>query len=45
MAKGWSKKGGGRYKLKEAKDLLKEFEPIAFEWIPREKKEEADLLS
>jgi len=46
MAKGWKVKGGGYLaKLKEAKDLLKEFESISFEWIPREENEEADLLS
>jgi ribonuclease HI len=46
MSKGWSTKGGTYVqKLKEARDLLKEFEPIAFEWIPRERNEEADLLS
>lgn len=46
MSKGWStKRGGYLQKLKEARDLLKEFGPVAFEWIPREKNEEADLLS
>ena len=46
MAKGWEAKGGGYLgKLKEAKDLLKEFESITFEWIPREQNAEADLLS
>jgi ribonuclease HI len=39
-------KGGGYVgKLKEAKDLLKEFESVAFQWIPREENAEADLLS
>ncbi len=46
MSKGWGAKGGGYLeKLKEAKDLLKGFGSVAFEWIPREKNAEADLLS
>ncbi|MDV3244459.1 MAG: ribonuclease HI family protein [Nitrososphaerales archaeon] len=46
MSKGWAVKGGGYLsKLKEARDLLKEFASVSFEWIPREKNEEADLLS
>ena len=46
MSKGWAVKGGGYLeKLKEAKDLLKEFGSITFEWVPREKNQEADLLS
>ena len=46
MSKGWGVKGGGYIqKLKEARDLLKEFGSVAFEWIPRERNEEADLLS
>ena len=46
MSKGWEAKGGGYLqKLKEAKDLLKEFGSIRFEWVEREKNEEADLLS
>ena len=46
MSKGWKAKGGGYLeKLKEARDLVKEFGSIKFEWIPREKNAEADLLS
>ncbi len=46
MSKGWSVKGGGYVaKLKEARDLLRDFERVRFEWIPREKNAEADLLS
>lgn len=46
MGKGWKVKGGGYVqRLKEARDLLKEFGPISFEWVPREKNQEADLLS
>jgi ribonuclease HI len=46
MSKGWKVKGGGYLeKLKVARDLLKEFGSVTFEWIPRERNEEADLLS
>lgn len=46
MSQGWKVKGGGYIqKLKEARDLLKEFEAVRFEWIPREENSEADLLS
>ncbi len=46
MSKGWAVKGGGYLeKLKEARDLMKEFGSITFEWVPREKNREADLLS
>jgi len=46
MSKGWEVRGGGYLtKLKEAKALLKGFSTISFEWIPREKNKEADLLS
>lgn len=46
MSEGWKVKGGGYVqKLKEARDLLKEFSGVTFEWIPREQNEEADLLS
>ena len=46
MSKGWEAKGGGYLgKLKEARDLLKEFGSVTFEWIPRERNKEADLLS
>ncbi len=46
MSRGWQVKGGGYVaKLKEARDMLKEFSSVAFEWVPREKNEEADLLS
>ncbi|MBI3859175.1 MAG: ribonuclease HI family protein [Thaumarchaeota archaeon] len=46
MGEGWEVKGGGYVsKLKEARDLTREFGSISFEWIPREKNGEADLLS
>jgi ribonuclease HI len=46
MSGEWEVKGGGYLgKLKEARDLLKEFGSVTFEWIPREQNEEADLLS
>ena len=46
LSQGWKVKGGmyvGR--LKEVKDLMKEFGSIAFEWVPREQNQEADLLT
>lgn len=46
MSRGWEvKRGGYLEKFKEAKDILKEFGSVEFEWIPREQNEEADLLS
>lgn len=46
MSKGWAIKGGGYLsKLKEARELIKEFSSIRFEWIPREQNKDADLLS
>ena len=46
MSQGWKVKGGGYVgKLKEARDLMKEFGSLQFEWIPREQNAEADLLS
>ncbi len=46
MSKGWKVKGGGYVsKLKEARDLLKEFGSMTFEWVPREQNEEADILT
>jgi len=46
MSQGWKVKGGMYIdKLKEAKDLLKEFGSVTFEWIPREQNSEADLLT
>jgi len=46
MSEGWKVKGGGYIqKLKEAKDLLRDFRSVTFEWIPREENAEADLLS
>jgi ribonuclease HI len=46
MSMGWEVKGGGYLrKLKEARDLLKEFGSVTFEWVPREQNKEADLLS
>jgi len=46
LSQGWAIKGG-RYieKLKEARELLSNFREIAFEWIPREQNQEADILS
>ena len=42
----WKVKGGGYLeKYKEALDLSKKFVKLTFEWIPREKNQEADLLS
>ncbi len=46
MSKGWKVKGGAYLKkLHEVKELLREFEDVKFEWIPRETNEEADLLT
>jgi ribonuclease HI len=46
MSRGWEvKRGGYLEKLREARDLLKEFGSVKFEWIPRKQNEEADLLS
>jgi len=46
MGQGWKvKKGGYVEKFNEAKELLKEFGPAKFEWVPREDNREADLLS
>ena len=46
MSKGWKVKGGMYVeKLKEARDLIAEFESVNFEWIPREQNGEADLLT
>jgi ribonuclease HI len=46
MGEGWKVKGGMYMsKLKEARDLLKEFGSVRFEWIPRERNQEADLLT
>ncbi|MDE1852664.1 MAG: ribonuclease HI family protein [Thaumarchaeota archaeon] len=46
MSEGWKVKGGVYVgKLKEARDLMKEFGSIRFEWIPREQNSEADLLT
>jgi ribonuclease HI len=46
MSEGWKVKGGMYVeKLKEAKDLMKEFGSIRFEWIPREQNTDADLLT
>jgi ribonuclease HI len=46
MSKGWKVKGGAYLpKLKEVQDLLKGFRSVEFEWIPREKNGEADLLT
>ncbi len=46
MTSGWKVKGGMYVeKLKEAKDLVKDFGSVRFEWIPREQNQEADLLT
>jgi len=46
MSGRWKVKGGGYVqKLKEAKDLVREFSSVTFEWIPRDENAEADLLS
>lgn len=46
MSEGWKVKGGMYVdRLKEAKDLMKDFGSIRFEWIPREQNTEADLLT
>jgi ribonuclease HI len=46
MSEGWKVKGGMYVeKLKEVRDLMKEFGSIRFEWIPREQNREADLLT
>ena len=46
LSKGWKIKGGMYVeKLKEVKDLMKEFGSIQFEWVPREQNQEADLLT
>jgi len=34
-----------REKLKAVRDLLKEFGSVRFEWIPRERNQEADLIT
>lgn len=46
MSRGWKVKGGGYVeKYKEARDLVREFGTLRFEWIPREENQEADLLT
>lgn len=46
LSQGWKVKGGTYVeKLKEVRDLMKEFGSIRFEWIPREQNQEADLLT
>ena len=46
MSGGWKVKGGMYVgKLKEARELIKGFGSMRFEWIPREENEEADLLT
>jgi ribonuclease HI len=46
MAQSWKVKGGMYVeKLKEVRELMKEFGSIRFEWIPREMNQEADLLT
>ena len=46
MSQRWKVKGGGYLeKLKEARELIREFGDVRFEWIPRERNSEADLLT
>ena len=46
LSEGWKVKGGMYVeKLKEVRDLLKEFGSVRFEWVPREQNREADLLT
>jgi ribonuclease HI len=46
MSRGWKVKGGGYVeKYREARDLVREFGSLHFEWIPREENQEADLLT
>ena len=46
MSEGWKVKGGMYVeKLKEVRELMKGLGSVRFEWIPREKNEEADLLT
>ena len=46
MSQGWKVKGGMYVeKLKEARDLMKGFGSLRFEWVPREENQEADLLT
>lgn len=46
LSLGWKVKGGMYLdKLKEVKDLMREFGSMKFEWIPREQNQEADLLT
>jgi ribonuclease HI len=46
MSEGWKVKGGMYVgKMKEARDLIREFGSIRFEWVPREQNQEADLLT
>ena len=46
MSEGWKVKGGMYVeKLREVRELLREFGSIRFEWIPRERNQEADLLT
>ena len=46
LSQGWKVKGGMYLeKLREVRELLKEFGSIRFEWVPREQNQEADLLT
>jgi ribonuclease HI len=46
MSKGWKVKGGMYVeKLKEARELMRNFGSVTFEWVPREQNSEADLLT
>ena len=46
MSEGWKVKGGmylGR--MRDARELMRGFASIRFEWVPREENREADLLT
>ena len=46
MSEGLKVKGGMYVeKMKEVKDMVKEFGHIRIEWVPREQNQEADLLT
>lgn len=46
MSGEWKVKGGGYIeRLKEARDLASGFKELRFEWVPRSKNTEADMLS
>jgi ribonuclease HI len=46
MSGEWKVKGGAYLeRLKEARELASGFRALRFEWVPRERNEEADMLS